>query len=149
MQPVGASVAAFVDAGAVDDDVGIVGAQHGRVIAPGGHGQHHVVACQRAEIVHQRGQVVLRLEQHEPASVAEFGGGRGDPVGEVAVGKRRGFGQHRDPVAVAAQMLDEPAHLQDDSVADHLDAHLGVDRRRIEAVLSHDDRCGVAARGRS
>ena len=111
---------------------------------PGRHRQHDVIACQRPEIVDQRGQVVARLEHHEPASVAEFGGGGGDLVGELAVGERRGFGQHRDPVAVAAQMVDEPAHLEDDSVTDHLDADLGVVRRRVEAVLSHDDRCGVS-----
>src|SRR5689334_11849007 len=33
--------------------------------------------------------------------------------------------------------------LQGDSAAQHLDPHLGVDRRWVEAVLAHDDRRDV------
>ena len=45
MQAVGAAVAPLVDAVAVDDDVGVIGTQHGRVTTPGGHRQHDVIAA--------------------------------------------------------------------------------------------------------
>ena len=54
-----------------------------------------------------------------------------DPVGEFAVGQLRGVGQHRDALAVAAQVVDEPRSCEHDPAAHHLDAHLGVDRRRV------------------
>ena len=141
----GAAWPAFDDAVVADDDVGVIAPLDCRLVTAGGHRQHHVAACQRTEVVHQRREVVARLEQYEPARHAELRGAGGDQLGEFAIAQRRGLGQHRGPGRRrSCRRSTSSLIVEDDPVADHLDADLGVDGRRVKAVLAHDDRGDVA-----
>ena len=62
MQVVRGAVAMLDGAGA-DDDVGIVGVEHRGVIAACGQWQGDVSACQCAQIAHQGGEVVARVDE--------------------------------------------------------------------------------------
>src|SRR3954470_23048510 len=110
MQTVGAAGPAFVDAVVVDDDVGVIAPLNCRLTTSCGHRQHDVTACQRTEIVNQRGKVVACLEQYESARPTQLRGDRGDLLCEFAVAQRGGFGQHSDPIRVFVQMVDEFVH---------------------------------------
>ena len=137
---------AVVDSVAVDDDVGFIRLQDRRVVASGRDRHHDVAARHRRQVAHQSGQVVAGFEQHQATRPVEFLRGVGDGVGELVVRELLRVRQHRHLFAVAAQVVQDPAHVEHDPGANHLDPHLGVDRRRVEAVLAHDDRGGVTGR---
>ena len=105
MKVVDRSVAVLHDA-AAEDDVGIVGVDHRRVIAIGGQRNDDVTARQRPEVADQCLDVVAALQEHQSALTSEVGGARGDGVGEFAVGDPPIRGQQRRIVAAGRQMVE-------------------------------------------
>jgi hypothetical protein len=113
-----------------DDDVGVVGVDDRPMVAPGGQRQHHVVAGERTEVGHQGGQVVAGLEQDELAARAQLGGASGDPSREVGVGDGHLGGDHRDVVAVAGEVVDEPFEHHGAVIVRRVGGHRTRRRRR-------------------
>ena len=137
------------DPGAADDDVGVVGAQHRGVVA-----SRRAAAARRGRRRARRGS--------RPAWRCRCVSRAARACESVRVRRRRsrpgrrGRGRSarwfRSVTATRSLAVVRDARragsLQGDSAAEHVDAHLGVDRRRVDAVLAHDDRRDVRRRDR-
>src|ERR1700682_800850 len=101
----------MVDSVVVNDDVGFIRLHDRRVIASGWDRNHGVAARHRRQAPHQSNQVVADFEQHQATGPTDFLRGDGDGFGELVVRELMRFRQHRHLFAVAAQMVQDSAHV--------------------------------------
>jgi hypothetical protein len=103
---------AVVDSGAVNDDVGFIRLRDRRVVPSRRDRRHDVAARHRRQVAHQSSHVVAGFEQHQATRPIEFLRGVGDRVGELVVRELLRVRQHGHQFAVAAEVVEDPAHAR-------------------------------------
>src|SRR5882757_5159050 len=111
MKPVASAAMHVVHSIAVDDDVGFIRLHDRRVVALRVDRQHDMPAGHRSQVAHQSGHIVAGFEQHQATRPTEFLRGGSDSIGELVVRELLGVRQNRHPLAVAAQVVEDPAHV--------------------------------------